>query len=1072
MDRILDQNFFNNMLKGEREYFYHSKAFYNNDSLAAKVSKIVFPIFIVCFLALSIRDGIDIALSKKHYQKISLTNFIKSKSNQFISKYGATIVRVGALAALGYIAYRSLPNQVIESEVSHDTFSDIDPKMPFALGASIVLAFSAIYFPSLRTAKHILVEPPVVVEAPAVVVQPQPQPQPLEDQPESQLAQLVVNSEAPAPMGPPQANSINFDGVVNEEHFSIGPPLASRVLNSGEHSPNPMEPSQVSRVDNGVSFEGAEMLNQQFKFEDKHRIVMERLKNYAADLGLFNFFKKKSKIARRIFDDEFSNKLKDFESNFEDQTINKFTQHQNFILILRELLAFPKDNLNDDETHMMGFLNELAYFRFTDSALNAYLKGLFSNLAELETMKITNLSELEKKLKETNKIIHKNRGINLPVELQKLLGTINWFFDPQANHNIPYPRSSFSTVSEKGEILVTHLRLSTPTKSDGYTNSLAIEEFQAFLSQAKKQGQRIGYFNLQDQSSAVGDGERVQAIKSMQKPHENFFVWSLPFDGPIFALEKKVITDRSQSDLTEFATISDEDYKAILVNEFFREVSSKSTKVSTTEQQGDGQLLESEPVMVSKSEPQNENSLKPELQKLIDMEPIRFALPEHILENEKPLLKKELKSLLDDVHSFYFPIENNLSSSIENNNVAKRRTMTLLFYAHLVDFMTAKYNLNFVVTACKDNKDRGGAMNAACEIVRMIKTNKLNDPEILKNLFVHVLGAGLHTKNEHILENRLKFLTDLTEHGASLSNDEINAIRERFNPSGSFGEVTSFSYMVDSIIPANPFTVDSMEKFNEVLEIHLKQAYDNQIIHKGRLDVNEFTKILQSYTKEGRLNPSEIYRVFNKDFRRGFAPDKGGISLKTSASKENYVSYVNNKVELLKALKLPQSPEDINLERDDISLKFLTFLCQSSGGIGSTLFYKNQKLMDALKELKISIKPGDYLSYVGDFIPEQGTRKLKLTNSYHFYKVEEDKELAKIFFETEFDIASKKINCKWWVVENDSEFKPPLESATAALPARPLNGQNSASSRLVGRKRPQTKLAAPPAEYHPHNGTT
>ena len=1120
MAKILDQSLQNNMLKEEREFFPRSTAFYYNDSLAIKISKVVFPIFILCYLVLTIKDAVDIVLSKKHFKKITPTEPAKNKSDQFISKYGTTIMAAGALVALGYAAYKFLPAQtnstitapfvspkpsrIRNSIENHDItwLKNVDWKIYSSLLATTATFASTIIYLSNSSRKKSSLQPsnPAVDLANHPVKRPRSLSLPnlSRDIPIALLRPLLREDERrknfsiqqPVKQGTrprslslsdlsediPEAPLRPLSQLLREEEIvpqmAVGPaydadgPVVAAVAT--------YSPPQL----NGASFESETVIvKKAYDWEDKHRLAMQQLRYQAERLGLFRLLENPAVKGAKFsywnrgwgIPQSFLYNLQQFLMALSGNNFS-YETHKHFITYFRDALLTGADYPKE----IMEQLEELAYFRFTQVSFSSYLESLLYYSTTFNDENRITLQDIAEQLKGFNKEIHKNKSLNLYVEWEKLKGATNIKFDPQAEHNLPYARSWFSILVKDGhgekykEKFIRQLRLSTPTKGNNLGNSSTNEEFEGFLKSAQKKQEKTGYFNLQHRRSNA-DGERVRSIESLQGKYtykdretkedkETFFVWSLPFDGKIFTLEEKVKTDGTRGELTEFARMSDDEYKDLLVSEFFKKGSS-------------------------------------------------FAIPQFYWnkeESERNNLAINLRKILDDVHSLYFKGQD------LSNNVAKRRSMVLLFYAHLIDFAAVEHDLDFIVTSCKDNKDRGGAMNAICEMVRMIRTNKHNDPEMLKKSLMQVLGAGLHTKNEHILENRLIFLTDLLEEVVrELTDEQIKAIqvhlfgytdeqifgnddelvpKHRFFNHRKIGKVVDFNYTEDEVTTDIPFA-------NASNNDELYSALEESAIYKGTFDQIEFSKIFATLRKNGQISPEKVYKQFGKDFARASAINKGSVALKQPNGRLEYY-FTKGKEELLAKLHLPKTWNEIQenhyqeLLKDpqkwndsyisllnlpiywrDKSLaelikhfELFSLITQASAGAATALFLTHPQILSFSFNDEISYELTDnsinpYFGFEVELVPSENIYKVTAKSSFCFKNNEDASNTLdkKVLVSTEFDLTTKKISYEWRIDSLNAELEPPASKPDSiappaseespklvALPAKPIQRPSNA----------------------------
>ncbi len=128
--------------------------------------------------------------------------------------------------------------------------------------------------------------------------------------------------------------------------------------------------------------------------------------------------------------------------------------------------------------------------------------------------------------------------------------------------------------------------------------------------------------------------------------------------------------------------------------------------------------------------------------------------------------------LLDNVHKFYF-------GSQELVTVDQKKTFMMLFYSELKEYVCDALNVDFLVSACKDNKDRGNASTTVDMMKNLVKLGREKSPEALREVFFSVLGPFI-IKNEQIIPERLELALLVINHFTQMSEAQKQAIRENF----------------------------------------------------------------------------------------------------------------------------------------------------------------------------------------------------------------------------------------------------------------------------------------------------
>ncbi|MBX7067347.1 MAG: hypothetical protein K1X28_08960 [Parachlamydiales bacterium] len=146
-----------------------------------------------------------------------------------------------------------------------------------------------------------------------------------------------------------------------------------------------------------------------------------------------------------------------------------------------------------------------------------------------------------------------------------------------------------------------------------------------------------------------------------------------------------------------------------------------------------------------------------------------FAFPS-IFGKELDVLEKDLNSILDRVHRLYFKGEPIIKTE-------DKKAFIMLFYSEVKDYFKAKLEIDFIVSACKDNKDRGNASTNVDMMKNLVILGQENDPVRLREAFISVL-APFVIKNEAILTDRLNLLLNVVNVLAGLSPAEKEAIQK------------------------------------------------------------------------------------------------------------------------------------------------------------------------------------------------------------------------------------------------------------------------------------------------------
>lgn len=146
-----------------------------------------------------------------------------------------------------------------------------------------------------------------------------------------------------------------------------------------------------------------------------------------------------------------------------------------------------------------------------------------------------------------------------------------------------------------------------------------------------------------------------------------------------------------------------------------------------------------------------------------------FALPKRVVNDDH--FKEKTKEILNHVRALYF--------DRELSTIKDKTAFIMIFYSYLKNYLKNELKIDFIVSACKDNKDRGNASTLVDMIITMMLLHHENDPARLEELFFSALGPFI-IKNEKIIQERLDMALCVIQRIANLSDDQKNLIRETF----------------------------------------------------------------------------------------------------------------------------------------------------------------------------------------------------------------------------------------------------------------------------------------------------
>ena len=231
-----------------------------------------------------------------------------------------------------------------------------------------------------------------------------------------------------------------------------------------------------------------------------------------------------------------------------------------------------------------------------------------------------------------------------------------------------------------------------------------------------------------------------------------------------------------------------------------------------------------------------------------------------------------IEELLGRVHSLYF-------NNADLNSSAQKKTFMMLFYSELKDYTKKFLDIDFLVSACKDNKDRGNASTTVDMMKNLVKLGKENDPEALRELFFSVLAPFI-IKNEEIIHERLELALHVIEHFSLMSEAQKQSIR---------GD--SFYTIKDQIVPkegrgwaqmvgADQFIthIDGMKERKEKRVVHdprIDQTLSSSFLHANVWHLNDLEKQIRRDLPclDIQLNGVRITEFKTLCKQLGLAPD-------------------------------------------------------------------------------------------------------------------------------------------------------------------------------------------------------
>jgi hypothetical protein len=393
-------------------------------------------------------------------------------------------------------------------------------------------------------------------------------------------------------------------------------------------------------------------------------------------------------------------------------------------------------------------------------------------------------------------------------EYKKLQGTVGWGFDPTGDSNTPWVHSIQKTVDGKE---ITVLRHGTPT-CDPSLFGLVMREGINLLRQIPL----IGDY--------VWDNETALVI-----PEYEAHLTAHPEKQTLYVNHQEYDERGSHAVHGEIAR-----------SNALRNLEKLHSNFHFLALPLDGPLWSG-----AYLEKANAEELKKDLHQSLCFQEKGFGLPHALL--EKDLLSPKIKEILDQVHDLYFNRQ-------ELASIEKKKAFIMLFYSELKDYMKTELKIDFIVSACKDNKDRGLASTLVDMAKNLLKLSLDNDPERLRELFFSALGPFI-IKNENIIEERLKLALHVLEHFATLDPMQKQKIREAVPASGF--------QILEQAVPkeeTGPAQMMSSSNFFETIN-HLKSIEERRIC----IDANFKEDIHRAYKNGNDWNLAKIESQIRQD---------------------------------------------------------------------------------------------------------------------------------------------------------------------------------------------------------------
>ncbi|HEX2582545.1 MAG TPA: hypothetical protein VHL30_00320, partial [Chlamydiales bacterium] len=393
-------------------------------------------------------------------------------------------------------------------------------------------------------------------------------------------------------------------------------------------------------------------------------------------------------------------------------------------------------------------------------------------------------------------------------EYKKLQGTIGWGFDPTSDSNTPWVHSIQTTHGKE----ITVLRHGTPTRDP------------SLFGAAWREGLNLLRM-IPGIGSYVPDDASAQIIPEYEA-HLNAHP------------EKQTLyTDLQEYDESGNHPVHGE----IARSRAIRKLEESHPNFHFLALPLDGPFWSN-----TYLETKDIRTLKHELCQSILLQEKGFGLPQALVND--PGLPQKIGALLNQVHTLYFDQQ-------ELPSVEKKKVFMMLFYSELKDYLKAKLEIDFIVSACKDAKDRAPATMLVDMAKNLLKLGLENDPERLRELFFSALGPFI-IKNESIISSRLELALQVLDHFAEFNELKKQQIRDT-EPASEF-RIANQWVPKEEVSPAQMM---SPRYFLETIN-HLKSTGEQRVV----FDPTFKEDIHRAYKNGNAWDLAKINRQLEKDF--------------------------------------------------------------------------------------------------------------------------------------------------------------------------------------------------------------
>lgn len=425
--------------------------------------------------------------------------------------------------------------------------------------------------------------------------------------------------------------------------------------------------------------------------------------------------------------------LDELRSIISQENLDSREKYRQYVDTIRKLLG---DTTLESNTRKN--LERVCFAEFTTNVMTDFI-GQFLREATNNTLKSPfelSMHTIADAMTTTNNELKNSPSKKELVALgtQKVAGELGLNFDPTKYSNIPEVRSIHTVKSPtNGSYEIIYMRHGTPTAETGTINPA--QDTDNFLT----------YYVRQAAAAILGSYNATTVPE-----YSAFLNRARDLNQPVFYVNHQKMIDETSAEYGRSRAIQNNE--TIHPKHFFFMTLPL-----------DGVVL---------NYVQNTDQWKKELIDGLMREKNGFRLPNRLKDDfakDKGALEKQFKDLLNQLHNLYF-----MSKPLSHTD---QRTLLMIFYSYLKDFVKDRYQIQIMVSACKDNKDRGNATASVDEAIYNLRLGREDDSQALYDLYIRALAPFI-IKYEHIVPKRLELLTNVLQHISTLTDIQKEAIRQ------------------------------------------------------------------------------------------------------------------------------------------------------------------------------------------------------------------------------------------------------------------------------------------------------